>query len=124
MPKSKQFILFKDYKVKSLLPCKQLTFQFIFFLLIANLNAICPLLPILGSASLRGFGPLSPSDLKKYIYIYVLYMYKVAKLSLHLQRCNLHLFNNADQADVKKYRTYFKKFNTLFFPHMQVCLSS
>lgn len=52
-----------------------------------------------------------------------MYMYKVAKWSLHLQRCNLHLLNIVDQADVKKYRTYFKKFNTLFFPHMQVCLS-
>lgn len=120
MPESKQFILFKGYKVKSLLPCKQLTFQFIFFLLIANLNAICPLLPILDSASLRGFGPLSHHTLRSTY----MYMYKVAKWSLHLQRCNLHLLNNVDQADVKKYRTYFKKFNTLFFPHMQVCLSS
>lgn len=47
------------------------SFSFYAIIVIDTLNTICPLLlffSILGS--IKGFGPLSPSDLKKYIYMY------------------------------------------------------
>lgn len=48
------------------------SFSFYAIMVIDTLNTICPLLlffPILGS--IKGFGPLSPSYLKKYIYVQV-----------------------------------------------------
>lgn len=72
------------------------SFSFYAIMVMDTLNTIYPLLiffSVLGS--IKGFGPLSPSDLKKYIHICTS-IFKVAKWSLHLQRCNLHSLNNVD----------------------------
>lgn len=51
------------------------SFSFYAIMVIDTLNTICPLLlffSILGTCSIKGLkGPLSPSDLKKYIYVQV-----------------------------------------------------
>lgn len=107
------------------------SFSFYAIMVIDTLNTICPLLlffSILGS--IKGFGPLSPSDLKKYIYICTSIL-KVAKWSLHLQRCNLHSLNNVDRGAGLKLSWWcenssighFKISVCLFSLYMQVTLA-
>lgn len=99
------------------------SFSFNAIMVIDTLNTICPLLlffSILGS--IKGFGPLSPSDLKKYIHICTS-IFKVAKWSLHLQRCNLHSLNNVDRGAGLRLLWWCENSSTGHFK-ISVCLFS
>lgn len=48
------------------------SFSFYAIMVIDTLNTICPLLLFFSIlSSIKGFGPLSPSGLKKYIYVQI-----------------------------------------------------